>query len=1187
MKGIHRRVWGLLLAFVLTVGGWFPGGPAIRAAEPPVPSEPPIGGGAVSSLLIVKTTAGDDFAAALRSDGSVWTWGENSYGQLGIYGNLNDIKNYSPQKAIFYDTSIQDISSGQRHTVALEDDGSVWVWGDNSSGQLGTGDAINRSVPVGDVRYADGTVLSSNFSSVAAGGRFTAALRNDGTVWMWGEGARGQLGHGTAELSRKAVQASIPNPVVAIAAGKNHMLALDDNGYVWAWGDNTFGQAGQDHTALTKVTVPMQVTLEGGAPLRGVASIAASSQSDSSFAILNNGGVFAWGANRSGQLGIGVREGTDIEPAIVDIPDVVAPLQGIKSIALGEQFGFAVNEEGRLLSWGRSQNGLFGSVAQDDLKLPPSPEERMESLAVSRVAAGNSFVHVLGADGVLRGWGSNAYGSLGVGTSDENILVPTTVEGLLWYDSIYVSGVVSGTDGLQLTKLPNYEARLYAQKADESWEIQPVDYNRHDDYFSMVFSSLLPEEVYKLVVTAPGYQPSEQVFRLQGGQYTNTLSINLLPEAVSDWLVMEVENTSLTDDISIVESHRTGAGYRTTSILYPVIQQNLTTKTIRLPRPENSVPGLAHHYLIHGRDYESGQGQDYVLYRSLTAADLSLPKHLFRVDEASMAPLEVDLQGLNSDPQVLGTIALSLEDEAGVAILAADIFPGTLLPSGNYNFRLEAWGYDEERFYLLKSDFSYSPNSHRLSFVQEDLARVTLDMTNLSGVRITPEFLHRQAPGHVDQDRYFSEVPMNLDQTIYMSKHPYTKLATEYVAYLSDPREGEGFFPWMSFIYRHPNPVLEGDRLLQADTNLRTSIGLNDNEVYGAGAAIPFDLLHVLDGQGNTVSAITYFDYEQLNLEQLRGTLTFSGPQIYSVPVGIGQGGFFTLPEQPGTYTVSYAVYDSLIPVAPSMKTIRIEESPSIDVYRISGQILLQNVAAESVSIRLQGNGFVGDAVYGAAVGTSVYGQYHLYAADASGTRLLYYFDVPAGSYQVTARSGEITSSAYANTDSPTGPELALIKPAQPGRVPTALHWTGGALSLSPGEELKPSVTAYYSDGSFEDVSDRDLEIAIADTSVARLISGGNIQGLRSGTTSLVVVYTEPGQAPVQSMGSLSVVYNPVWLKEHLERLYPGAFGIQELVHFLQRTDQVLDVNGNGSFDRDDVSELLRLIGPRNMPPLV
>ena len=232
---------------------------------------------------ITAVEAGDFHSAALRGDGTVWTWGRNNHSQLGdgTHTHRNtpvQVRNLSNMTAI---------AVGGGHTAALRNDGTVWAWGDNRFGQLGDGTTSNRTAPVRVHNL-------SNITAISAGATYTMALRNDGTVWAWGENVNGQLGDGTWTARNIPVRVRNLTNVTAIVAGCYHAVARRSDGTVWTWGLNGTGQLG-DGTPLNR-NAPTQA--------RNINNvIAACAGCHHSVVLRNDGTVWAWGRNEDGQLG--------------------------------------------------------------------------------------------------------------------------------------------------------------------------------------------------------------------------------------------------------------------------------------------------------------------------------------------------------------------------------------------------------------------------------------------------------------------------------------------------------------------------------------------------------------------------------------------------------------------------------------------------------------------------------------------------------------------------------------------------------------------------------------------------------------------------------------------------------------------------------------------------------------------
>lgn len=241
----------------------------------------PAGGAQVIALAAGDYANSTNFSLALKSDGTVWAWGDNSTGQLarlepGLGGTV--ATSLVPLQLAQL-SGIVSISAGNGFGVAVKNDGTVWAWGNALEGQLGDGtcgpgDYID--VPV-QVKGPGGIGFLANVASVSATpstngmSYYTLALKTDGTVWGWGHGGSGELGDGTTgaattlcrggnpgvNLRIYPVQTTGLTGITAISAGDGHATALQSNGTVWAWGDNTNFRLG-DGTTTTRLT-PVKV----------------------------------------------------------------------------------------------------------------------------------------------------------------------------------------------------------------------------------------------------------------------------------------------------------------------------------------------------------------------------------------------------------------------------------------------------------------------------------------------------------------------------------------------------------------------------------------------------------------------------------------------------------------------------------------------------------------------------------------------------------------------------------------------------------------------------------------------------------------------------------------------------------------------------------------------------------------
>jgi len=244
----------------------------------------PVQVGSLTTWLNI--SAGEYHSIGIRTDGTMWSWGSNAYGQL---GQNNGVDCSSP-KQIGSLTTWKAVSAPYYGGFAIKTDGTLWAWGRNTVGILGTGNTTNYSSPVQIGALTNWLFVTGNYSNAIA-------TKTDGTLWAWGQNYLGQLGLGnTTSYSSPKQVGSLTNWKSAISSTGNNTIALKTDGTLWTWGSNSSGQLGLGN--IINYSSPKQV----GA-LTNWSNI--SSLVGGSIAIKTNGTLWVWGDPSYGQLGLG------------------------------------------------------------------------------------------------------------------------------------------------------------------------------------------------------------------------------------------------------------------------------------------------------------------------------------------------------------------------------------------------------------------------------------------------------------------------------------------------------------------------------------------------------------------------------------------------------------------------------------------------------------------------------------------------------------------------------------------------------------------------------------------------------------------------------------------------------------------------------------------------------------------
>jgi alpha-tubulin suppressor-like RCC1 family protein len=263
---------------------------------------------------------------ALKEDGTLWMWG---------YDSISNLSQTAPVQ-IGSDNDWTAIAAGFDHNLALKTDGTLWAWGGNWAGQLGDGTFNYQSMPTQISDYSD-------WVAIAAGETHSIAIREDGSLWAWGLNDNGQLGDGSFESKVEPTRIGSDSDWRAVAAGSSHNLALKADGSLWAWGNNWSGQLGNG-TEEGRIT-PTQI----GSDTDWAKVFANNTQS---MAIKSDGSLWIWGDDGNSEK--------------LTIPSQVGNEGGWTEVAIGEGYTIALKSDGSLWGWGRNEDGQLGDGSTVD-----------------------------------------------------------------------------------------------------------------------------------------------------------------------------------------------------------------------------------------------------------------------------------------------------------------------------------------------------------------------------------------------------------------------------------------------------------------------------------------------------------------------------------------------------------------------------------------------------------------------------------------------------------------------------------------------------------------------------------------------------------------------------------------------------------------------------------------------------
>ncbi|MBK8035659.1 MAG: cadherin-like beta sandwich domain-containing protein [Verrucomicrobiaceae bacterium] len=391
--------------------------------------------------------AGANHCVAVKTNGTLWAWGANGSGQCG-QGNTTTA-NYPAPTQVGTATNWSEIGdglyAGADFTLALRTTGTLWSWGSNANGQLGVGSTTTGTTPaqIGSL---------NSWNRVVAGNSFAVATRTDGTLWIWGINSSGQHGNGNLTQATSPVQSLIGTDLVGIACGAEHVVATRTDGTLWTWGRNNVGQLGQGTlNTLQAANTPVKISDLTGWDLvaaSGNGSLATRSDglhgwglnnqgqlsvlhrvakplvpnfgrvimavtlNAQSYVLHEDGSIWGLGYNINGSLGLGSSTVTTHTPVSIGSGSTWKRIAGGTSGT--DAVFFAIRDDGTL--WGMGLN-TASQLGDGTTTNRTSLTQIGTDSDWSEIASAGAHTVALKEDGTLWAWGANTNGQLGDNTT--------------------------------------------------------------------------------------------------------------------------------------------------------------------------------------------------------------------------------------------------------------------------------------------------------------------------------------------------------------------------------------------------------------------------------------------------------------------------------------------------------------------------------------------------------------------------------------------------------------------------------------------------------------------------------------------------------------------------------------------------------------------------------------------------
>jgi alpha-tubulin suppressor-like RCC1 family protein len=394
-------------------------------------------GGLETNEIVVSLSGGAEFSVALTSLGKVFSWGNNSWWQLGNAGgsSWNAPGSITARfSGLSENEKVISIASGSQHSIALTSLGKVFTWGQSAaSGAEGTGNTSGKSAPFDITDKFLELSDREKIVSIEAGWNMSYAVTSLGKVFAFGGAQIGHPNYGSSPQNITAQFSGLTTneKIIRVAKGRVNSIAITSLGKIFSWGSDSDGQLGNGSDSTSDVANPQNIlpyfTL---APFERIVSVSIGSYH--CLATSSLGKVFAWGSDSSGRLGNGANGNASSPENITANFDDLNANEKICMISSGSTHSIALTTLGKVFAWGSDGSGQLGNGgANSNANSPENITASFAGLAtgeiVTSIAAGGSHSLALTSLGKVFAWGGDSYGQLGNGGANSNANSPENI----------------------------------------------------------------------------------------------------------------------------------------------------------------------------------------------------------------------------------------------------------------------------------------------------------------------------------------------------------------------------------------------------------------------------------------------------------------------------------------------------------------------------------------------------------------------------------------------------------------------------------------------------------------------------------------------------------------------------------------------------------------------------------------